>query len=147
MVWESRTSTVTQICFASWLLLTIAGYFWDNYSKQNKNYLLIGGVLSLAIPITNGMVTGHWFWQVWDRLPRVAFIDVFWLGAGITAIVLATRVLKIKEGTDIPQVIELKNEMTEKQKPTKIKNERPKLGKPSFKPQLAVSETIKSKKD
>ena len=98
-----RTGLVEQIFFLSWLALTILGLFWNKYSEQNRNYLILGGLLSLCIPIANGAVTGDWIWKVWNTLPWVAYVDIFWIFAGFTALYLSFFVLKVKEGSDKPQ--------------------------------------------
>ncbi|MEM6698527.1 MAG: PepSY-associated TM helix domain-containing protein, partial [Bacteroidota bacterium] len=53
-----RVTYVDAAFFISWLLLIIAGLFWNNFKKLNRNYLQIGGVLSLFVPVANGVVTG-----------------------------------------------------------------------------------------
>ncbi|MEM6634041.1 MAG: PepSY-associated TM helix domain-containing protein [Bacteroidota bacterium] len=98
-----RTGVVNQIFFLSWLALTIWGLFWNKYSQQNRNYLILGGILSLVIPVANGITTGAWFWKTWNPYPWVAYVDIFWIFAGFTALYLSFFVLKVKEGSDKPQ--------------------------------------------
>ncbi|MEM8565794.1 MAG: PepSY-associated TM helix domain-containing protein [Bacteroidota bacterium] len=100
---EGRIDVVNQIFFLGWLGLTVLGSFWNNYSEQNRNYLLIGGLLALAVPVANGVVTGDWFWQVLLTFPKVAGVDLFWLFAGATSIFLVISVLKVSEGSNKPQ--------------------------------------------
>lgn len=83
---DGRAGLVEQIFFISWLVLAVAGWFWDQYSQMTKNYFLIGGVLSFFVPILNGVVTGDWVWNSWSKLPAVAGIDLLWLISGIVAI-------------------------------------------------------------
>ncbi|NRA50521.1 MAG: PepSY domain-containing protein [Phaeodactylibacter sp.] len=114
---ESRVSLVNTIFFVSWLGLTTLGLFWDSYAKQNRNYLIYGGVLSLLIPIVNGVSTGDWFWSTWQSYSWVASIDIFWLVAGLTSLYLSIFILKIKPGTNKPEplkkVIEVKEQVNE----------------------------------
>ncbi|MEM7110275.1 MAG: PepSY-associated TM helix domain-containing protein, partial [Bacteroidota bacterium] len=134
---EGRVDLVNQIFFLGWLGLTILGSFWNNYSKQNRNYLLIGGVLALAVPMANGLVTGDWFWQVLQTLPRVAGVDLFWLFAGATAIVLVTTVLKVSEGSNQPQK-KVEQKMVGKEETEEVIIKR-KVTIPEPEPQLAFS--------
>ncbi|MEM9936260.1 MAG: PepSY domain-containing protein, partial [Bacteroidota bacterium] len=100
---EGRAELVEQIFLLGWLLLTIMGLFWNKYSQQNRNYLIIGGVLSILIPIANGVMTGGWIWNMWGPYPWVAYVDMFWLFAGLTALLLSLFVLKVKDDSDKPK--------------------------------------------
>ncbi|MGD1840434.1 MAG: PepSY-associated TM helix domain-containing protein [Thermonemataceae bacterium] len=125
MSMEGRADFVNQIFFISWLALTILGSFWNNYAKLNKNFLFLGGMLSLIIPIANGIVTNDWFWQVWQTLPRVACVDIFWLLTGITALVLALKVLKVKATSDVPTALETFENDTKKVQTMQVKRQLP----------------------
>lgn len=72
--------------FVGWLLMVLAGLRWNNFKQLNKNYLLIGGVLALFIPIANGLVTGDWLFKTLTSNVFVASVDLFWLFAGLTAL-------------------------------------------------------------
>ncbi|MEL6673058.1 MAG: PepSY-associated TM helix domain-containing protein [Bacteroidota bacterium] len=98
-----RASTVNTIFFLGWLALTLVGLAWNRYSAQNRNYLLLGGMLSLFVPVANGIATGGWVWETWQTSPSVAYIDLFWFFSGITALVLVFFVLKVKPDSDKPQ--------------------------------------------
>lgn len=102
MEMAGRVSTVNGLFFSTWLVLIVLGLFWNNYSRLFKRYLVIGGITALFIPIANGLVTGDWFWQVWNTLPRVAWVDLYWIGAGISALVLGLYLIKAKSGSDAP---------------------------------------------
>ncbi|WKN42993.1 PepSY-associated TM helix domain-containing protein [Tunicatimonas pelagia] len=90
-----RVGWVNGIFFGSWLLLTLIGLRWDNYARLNRNYLFIGGLLSLGVPVVNGVATGDWFWQAWSTFPWVAAVDIFWLATGLVALYLVFRVLNV----------------------------------------------------
>jgi len=82
-----RTFYVNSAFFLSWLLLILIGLFWNNFRRLNKNYLLLGGLLSLFIPIANGIMTGDWLWKTLATGEfYVASVDIFWLFTGITAL-------------------------------------------------------------
>jgi len=97
-----RTHLVNTIFFSSWLLLTVIGLFWNKYSQQNRNYLIIGGFLSLIIPLVNGITTGGWIWNMWGSYQWVALVDLFWLFAGLTTLYLSFFVLKVNQSSDKP---------------------------------------------
>ena len=105
-----RVSLVNTIFFLSWLGLTILGSFWNKYAQQNRNYLIIGGFLSIIIPIINGVVTGDWFWEMWHIYPWVAYIDIFWIVTGLSALYTSFFVLKVKDTSDTPQPIGEENQ-------------------------------------
>ena len=92
-----RAFLVNTIFFLSWLLLFVMGCFWNSYARQNKNYLMIGGVLSMLVPVANGIATGDWFWLVWRTFPNVASVDISWLFTGLIALFVALKVLKVPE--------------------------------------------------
>lgn len=98
----SRVFIVNSIFFISWLVLTIRGSFWNQYARQNRNFLLLGGWLSLAIPLLNGWTTGDWFWSTLQTYPAVAFIDLLWLVIGLTTIVIASKMIHLEKGSNAP---------------------------------------------
>lgn len=74
-----RVFYVNTIFFLSWLLLTIAGSFMDDYAKMFRSLLGITGVLAFAIPISNGIMTGDWIWSpAYAGKIYVAAVDLFW---------------------------------------------------------------------
>ncbi|MGD1894843.1 MAG: PepSY domain-containing protein, partial [Cyclobacteriaceae bacterium] len=128
-----RVSWVNGTFFIGWLMLTLVGLRWNNYARLNRNNLFIGGVLSLGIPVVNGVVTGDWFWQVWNTLPRVAFVDVFWLVAGLVSLYLVDWVLKSPSLSDKPN--EEVTAAKPKSKAATVAQPKPKIASP----QLAIS--------
>ncbi|MEM9886667.1 MAG: PepSY-associated TM helix domain-containing protein [Bacteroidota bacterium] len=90
MEWAGRTTYVDTAFFLSWLLLIIAGLFWNNFRKLNRNYLRIGGLLSLLVPVANGVITGDWVWKTLASAQwYVASVDIFWMMTGLTALGVA----------------------------------------------------------
>ena len=135
MEMDGRSTLVNQIFFISWLALTVMGYFWKNYSGQNRNYLILGGILSLIIPVVNGITTNGWIWNMWSSYHWVAYIDIFWLAAGVTSLYLSFFVLKVKADSDYPQPFK-----GEQKKVTgeKVILQKPKVASPKMEPQLAI---------
>lgn len=83
---------VNSIFFFSWLMLTIIGLFWKTEAKLTRNYLYVGGGLSILVPIVNGLITNDWLWKTLaNKQYYVAGTDLFWLGTGIICLASAIR--------------------------------------------------------
>lgn len=100
-----RVDVVNMIFFLSWLFLIVAGLFWKSYAELNRNFLLIGGIFSLLVPVANGIVTGDWIWSTWNTIPYVAYVDLFWLIAGILALYISFKILPVKTAPDKPSLL------------------------------------------
>ncbi|MEL6591338.1 MAG: PepSY-associated TM helix domain-containing protein [Bacteroidota bacterium] len=120
-----RASIVNGIFFSSWLGLTILGLFWNKYAQQNRNYLIIGGMLALLVPLANGITTGAWVWNSWTTYPSVAYVDIFWMMAGLTALYLSFFVLKVKTESDKPNLEEEQKAEALKQQKRAAKQAKP----------------------
>ncbi|MFH6933899.1 PepSY-associated TM helix domain-containing protein [Flavobacterium sp. FlaQc-30] len=68
------------VYFGGWLLLTIFFIIKKNDAFTNKSCLISGSILGFLIPITNGIVSGNWFWNSFmENKIQIFFIDVFWI--------------------------------------------------------------------
>lgn len=68
------------VYFGGWLVLTIFFILKKNDAFTNKFCLISGSILGFLIPVTNGIVTGNWFWHSFmHNQVQVFFIDVFWI--------------------------------------------------------------------
>jgi len=68
------------IYFIGWLALTIFFNIKKDDAFTNKFCLISGSILGFLIPITNGIVSGNWFWNSFmQNKVQVFFIDVFWI--------------------------------------------------------------------
>lgn len=95
MDWAGRTHWVDGIFFASWLVLLLLGLRWNNYRRLNANYLIIGGLLGLLVPLANGIVTGDWLFKAFAAGQHyVASVDLAWLITGVVALVGGIRTRK-----------------------------------------------------
>ncbi|MFD2968810.1 PepSY-associated TM helix domain-containing protein [Sphingobacterium bambusae] len=96
-----RSELVNTIFFVGWLLLTIVGLFWNSYGQQNRNYILIGSILGIIVPLANGLSTGDWLWKtLWSGQRYVYSVDIIWLVTGIFGLILCKRYLS-KGATDL----------------------------------------------
>lgn len=81
---------VESVFFVFWLLLVIGGLFFKTENQQLRFYLWVGGVLSLLIPVSNGIRTGGWLWTTISTGSVHVFVtDLFWLLTGICTLWLA----------------------------------------------------------
>lgn len=76
---SDRIGQVNQTFFTGWLILILSGLFYKKHQTLTNHYLLIGGVLALAVPIVNGVVTGDWFWKTISTMHHVFGVDAFWM--------------------------------------------------------------------
>ncbi|MGE6356249.1 PepSY-associated TM helix domain-containing protein [Flavobacterium sp. NPDC079362] len=73
-------SNLFSLYFGGWLLLTLFFILKKNDAFTNKFCLLSGSILGFLIPITNGIVSGNWFWNSFmQNHIQVFFVDVFWI--------------------------------------------------------------------
>ncbi len=73
-------SNIYYIYFIGWLLLTLFFIIRKNNAFTNKYTLLSGSILGVLIPITNGIVTGNWFWNsLINQQFQIFFVDIFWI--------------------------------------------------------------------
>ena len=70
--------------FGVWLALFGMGLISQSESTMTRFYLLTGGILSLGIPLTNGLTTGDWVWVSFSQKQYYVFAtDMVWLMIGL----------------------------------------------------------------
>jgi uncharacterized iron-regulated membrane protein len=68
------------VYFVGWLVLTVFFILKRNDAFTNKYCLLSGSILGFLVPITNGIVTGNWFWNSFTHNQfQLFFVDIFWI--------------------------------------------------------------------
>lgn len=73
-------SGIYTVYFVGWLLLTVFFIIKRNDAFTNKYCLLSGSILGFLVPITNGIVSGNWFWSSFIQNQfHLFFIDFFWI--------------------------------------------------------------------
>jgi len=79
--------------FGSWLFLSVVYTVRSNLAITNRDTLLMGGLLGLAVPIVNGWSTGCWFWDT-ARTGALDLltVDLLWLCIAAAALTAAYRV-------------------------------------------------------
>ncbi|MEM6361433.1 MAG: PepSY-associated TM helix domain-containing protein, partial [Bacteroidota bacterium] len=89
---EGRYQVINYVFFGFWLLYTVYAYFIKSSHRINKHAMLLAGVLGLAIPISNGVITGLWFWKSLGMGYSDSFlVDVSWLVMGVIALLAAWK--------------------------------------------------------
>ncbi|WP_433834728.1 PepSY-associated TM helix domain-containing protein [Flavobacterium anhuiense] len=73
-------SDLYALYFGGWLILAIFFIIKKDDAFTNKFCLISGSILGFLIPITNGIVSGNWFWNSFIQNKfQIFFIDVFWI--------------------------------------------------------------------
>lgn len=86
------------VYFVAWLLLTIFFIIKRKDAFTNKYCLLSGSILGFLVPITNGIVTGNWFWKSFMNSQfQLFFIDAFWIV--LASVTLYISLFKLNKAT------------------------------------------------
>ncbi|MDD7887760.1 PepSY domain-containing protein [Flavivirga sp. 57AJ16] len=77
---EDKQTAIYWFYFISWLFAILFFRFKrDNYFT-NKYCLLFGAILGYLIPLTNGFISGNWFWATLAQHQfDILLIDVLWM--------------------------------------------------------------------
>ena len=79
--------------FSSWLILIIIGILTKSEIRMTKIFLILTGIFSILIPLSNGITTGDWLWITLAMENYfVAGTDIFWLLTGIITFFLSFTV-------------------------------------------------------
>lgn len=90
-----RKELIYHTFFWGWLLLSSLFIIKKDYYFTNKICLLLGSVIGLIVPISNGIVTSNWFWVSWQNGHTQLFVfDVFWLVLSTTTLIAYTIIVK-----------------------------------------------------
>lgn len=101
---------VRAVFFISWLLLTISGLFSISEIRATRMYLVLGGLFSIVVPLTNGLRTGDWIWISLSKGNYfVACTDAFWGISGIVSSFFAVLIWKNKTEGNISKRSETKH--------------------------------------
>ena len=73
-----------QAFFATWALLALGALAWPSALASARVLLALSGMLSIAVPIANGLGTGAWPWTSVTRGHWVVFtVDICFLIASL----------------------------------------------------------------
>lgn len=91
-------SNLFSLYFGGWLILTVFFIIKKNDDFTNKFCLISGSILGFLIPITNGIVSGDWFWTSFmEHKIQIFFIDVFWIALASISLYTAYHLKPKKE--------------------------------------------------
>ncbi|WP_225974592.1 hypothetical protein [Arachidicoccus ginsenosidivorans] len=90
---------IYQFYFWVWLVVTILLIIRRDNFKITRDCLLLGGLLGMAIPIVNGLVTGNWVWVSWRHgYYDILFIDLLWLVMSVATLVTWLLAVRKRQG-------------------------------------------------
>jgi uncharacterized iron-regulated membrane protein len=96
--------------FVSWLLFTIIGLFAKNEIRITQLYLFLGGILSMLVPVVNGVMTGDWIWIAMQKgYHFVAVTDFCWFVTGATSLFFANLTRRRTNQTEKEAVVHSKS--------------------------------------
>ncbi|MCM5661420.1 PepSY-associated TM helix domain-containing protein [Galbibacter mesophilus] len=86
---------IYQFYFICWLILSIIFICKQSLYSINRYALLIGSIIGFFIPISNGIITGNWFWKSYsENLFQSFFIDIFWLVLASITLLVSFKIRK-----------------------------------------------------
>lgn len=85
---------VNRFFFISWLVLSVLGFFLKSEKHITKYGLMLGGLLSCLVPLSNGIITGDWLWNSISKYQYVFITDLVWLLTGLLSLMLAYTMQK-----------------------------------------------------
>jgi len=92
---NSGQSFIYPVYFYSWLAFTLYYILRRNLNRTNRETLLVGALLSLAVPIVNGVFGKVWLWQSYAiGATDIFFIDLFWLFISVITFMAYLKVVK-----------------------------------------------------
>lgn len=92
----SHATQVNAVFFLSWLVFAIMGFLLKTEARQTRFFLLLGGLLSVLVPVVNGIQTSDWFWHsTTSRFVRAT--DLFWLLTGIGTLAICSSIQRNRQ--------------------------------------------------
>ncbi len=86
---------IYQMYFYSWLLMALFYIGRRSIAKTNLETLLLGSILSLAVPLVNGIKTGNWIWVSYrSGANDILLVDLLWLSLGIVGLLIFKKMLQ-----------------------------------------------------
>ena len=103
---SSGQSFIYPVYFYSWLAFTVYYILRRSLDRTNRETLLIGAILSLAVPIVNGIYGNTWLWQSYTNgAIDIFFIDLFWLLLSVITFIAYLKIVKRRRHAVEKQVL------------------------------------------
>ena len=78
--------------FWSWLALSLCYTLRKSIKRTNLETLLIGSILSLVLPIVNGIISNNWIWNTVKRQHvDILMVDALWILIGVVGLIAYVR--------------------------------------------------------
>lgn len=88
-------SLIYNLYFYSWLVMTIYLLILRNLTKVNKHTLVLSAILSLGVPIANGLTTKLWLWNTLQaKSYDIFFIDMLFMTISLLSVFAFFKVKK-----------------------------------------------------
>lgn len=95
---SNRFTYISWLFLAFWVGYTLYSYVIKNYFRINRNALILAGIMGVLIPLCNGLHSGLWLWKSLTMgYPDTFAIDLIWLIAGITTLIIAFNIKPLVE--------------------------------------------------
>ncbi|KGL62982.1 PepSY-associated TM helix domain-containing protein [Polaribacter sp. Hel1_85] len=94
----TNSSFIHNFYFMGWLLLTLFFVLKKDLHFINKYTLLSGSIIGFFIPISNGIMTGNWFWKTFlNQQFQLFFVDIFWLILASLTLWISLKLKRLKK--------------------------------------------------
>ncbi len=81
--------------FLSWIGLSLFFAFKKDNAFTSKVTLLIGSILGLLVPVSNGLYSGNWFWKtIAQRHIDIFMVDALWMGISLVGLFIYFQLVK-----------------------------------------------------
>lgn len=95
IVQPTGPSFIYSFYFIGWLVLSLVFIRKQNSNFTNKCSLLLGSVFGLFVPVSNGIMTGNWFWKSFSEgNTQLFFVDVFWIFLAVIGFIIFFKLKK-----------------------------------------------------
>lgn len=91
---------IFRVYFYSWLILGLYYIVRRDINRTNRETLLLGSVLSLCVPVVNGIYSGNWLWKTFaEGATDIFFLDLFWIAIAVVSYIsyLKVRTRKLED--------------------------------------------------
>lgn len=101
----SRMTFLYQVFFWGWLAFIVFFLIKRNDRFTNTGSLLLGGLLGMFVPISNGLVTGNWLWVSWSKgYSQIFVVDAFWIAMSLTAFAVLMKLRKNRMNNKLMEI-------------------------------------------
>jgi len=83
---------IYQVYFWTWLIFSVYYIIRKNLNRTNRETLLLGSLIGICVPISNGFLSNNWIWESLAKGRTDIFcIDFLWLTLGIVGLVIYSK--------------------------------------------------------